>query len=81
MRDGILIFRGIHRVMRAEKALKAAGLDVRLLPVPRQLSSDCGLALAFRVTERERVNEELEAAGCPAAGVYAREGQGYRRLA
>ena len=78
-RDGILIFHSIHRVMRAEKELKAAGLDVRLMPVPRELSSDCGLSLAFSWVDWPRVEEELEAAGCVAEEVHRQEGGGYVR--
>lgn len=80
-RDGILIFHSIHRVMKAEKVLKKAGLDVRLMPVPRQLSSDCGLSLAFRLGDRAGVQQALEEAGCPFEELHAREGEAYRRMA
>lgn len=80
-RDGILIFHSIHRVMQAEKVLKAAGVDIRLMPVPRQLSSDCGLSIAFFLDDRERATVELEGAGCPWEELHGAEGAGYRRLA
>lgn len=79
-RDAVLIFHGIHRVMKAEKALKAAGLDVRLMPVPRQLSSDCGLAIAFRARDREVVDALLDEVGCPREEVHVRDGDRYRRV-
>ncbi len=79
-RDGILIFHSIHRVMRAEKVLKGAGLDVRLMPVPRQLSSDCGLSIAFRMVDREAVEQALADAGCPYEELHGWDGTGYRRL-
>jgi len=79
-RDGILIFHSIHRVMQAEKVLKAAGLDVRLLPVPRQLSSDCGLSLAFCWGDRERLEAELQAAGCVPEEVHRLESGRYQRV-
>lgn len=79
-RDAVLIFHSIHRVMQAEKVLKAAGLDVRLMPVPRQLSSDCGLSLAFRNSDREVVDRELEREGCRYEEVHVQEGGGYRRV-
>ncbi|MDF1554889.1 MAG: DUF3343 domain-containing protein [Deferrisomatales bacterium] len=79
-RDGILIFHSIHRVMRAEKDLKSAGFDVRLLPVPRELSSDCGLSLAFCWGDWSRVRGELDAAGCSAEQAYRREGGEYVRV-
>lgn len=79
-RDGVLIFHSIHRVMKAEKVLKKAGLDVRLMPVPRQLSSDCGLSLAFPLGDREAVQQALEAHGCAFEELHAREGEAYRRV-
>lgn len=80
-RDGVFIFHSIHRVMKAEKALKAVGLDVRLMPVPRQLSSDCGLSLAFFLQDREAAEIALDGAGCPPEEIHVLEGkEGYRRL-
>lgn len=78
-RDAVLIFHSIHKVMKAEKALRAAGLDVRVMPVPRQLSSDCGLSIAFRSQDREAVDEVLEGAGCPYEEVHVWHDGGYRR--
>ncbi len=79
-RDGILIFHSIHRVMRAEKVLKGAGLNVRLMPVPRQLSSDCGLSITFPMAERQAVEQALADAGCPYEELHRWDGTGYRRL-
>lgn len=79
-RDGVLIFHSIHKVLRAEKVLKEAGVDVRLMPVPRQLSSDCGLALTFPSAAREQAARILKQAGCPWQEVHVREGSLYRRL-
>ena len=48
----VFLFPGTSHVMRAETLLEKAGLDVRLIPVPRHLSSDCGLCL--RVAREDR---------------------------
>lgn len=37
--------------LKAEKVLQAAGLKIRLIPVPRELSSLCGLALELDCPE------------------------------
>jgi hypothetical protein len=37
----ILLFDSVHQVMRAEKLLKKRNL----IPVPREISSDCGVAI------------------------------------
>lgn len=41
----ILLFQSVHQVMKAEKALKERGMAVDLIPVPREISSDCGVAI------------------------------------
>jgi hypothetical protein len=41
----VLIFSSIHQVMRAEKLLKGKGIKIDLIPVPREISSDCGVAI------------------------------------
>ena len=48
MRQGnshFLIFATIHDVLKAEKILKEAVVDVEIVPVPRALSSDCGVCI------------------------------------
>ncbi len=46
--------------MKAEGVLKALGLPVLLIPAPRQLQTDCGLALRFNDDDRERIMQALE---------------------
>ena len=58
----ILIFRGTHQVLSAEKRLKGAKVPLRLIPVPRRLTSDCGLAIRVPLGEKDRVREVLSAA-------------------
>lgn len=59
----ILIFRGTHQVMSAEKHLKKAGVPMRLIPVPRRLSSDCGLAIRIFPPDRETARAILARSG------------------
>ena len=59
----ILIFRGTHQVLSAEKHLKRKGVPMRLIPVPRSLSSDCGLAIRIFPPDREKAREVLSLAG------------------
>lgn len=57
----VLIFRGTHQVMSAEKRLKKGGVPMRLIPVPRRLTSDCGLAIRIPVRDRDKAREVLSA--------------------
>lgn len=79
-RDGVLIFHSIHKIMKAEKILKKASLDIKLMPVPRQLSSDCGLAITFHLEECETVKDALDAAGCVFEELHAFKDNRYEQI-
>lgn len=49
-----LLFHTIHDVLRAEKVLSKYKIAFELVPVPRNLSSDCGMSV--------RTNDNLEEA-------------------
>ena len=61
VREGHLlaVFNSSHRVMKAESILKALGLSILLIPAPRQLLTDCGLAIRFSENERAMVMQAL----------------------
>ena len=43
--QSVVLFHTTSHAIRAEKLVKQAGMPCRLIPVPRQLSSDCGVCL------------------------------------
>jgi hypothetical protein len=51
--DGLISFYASHHAMRAEKVLGEAGFLVALIPGPRELSPNCGVALRFEYTRSE----------------------------
>lgn len=51
----LAVFNSAHRVMKAEDVLKKLGLKVLLIPAPRALSTDCGLALRFGDEENDNI--------------------------
>jgi hypothetical protein len=44
---GVVLFHTNSSALRAEKILLKGGLTVKLIPTPREFSSDCGVALRF----------------------------------
>lgn len=75
----ILIFNSVHRVMKAEKTLKMAQINFKTIPVPRKLSSDCGLAIKIVDIELEKIFSALKSD--PAEEIYLQEdGDSYRRV-
>jgi hypothetical protein len=51
-----LLFPSIHDVLRAEKALKGHHLSFELVPVPRDLSSDCGMCVRLEAPVEEAIS-------------------------
>ena len=49
IQDGqfLAVFNSAHRVMKAENILKKCGIAILLIPAPRALSTDCGLAIRY----------------------------------
>jgi hypothetical protein len=55
----ILVFSTGH-AMRAEKLLKNAGISCKMIPVPRHLSSDCGVSVRIEQQDKKKVLEVFE---------------------
>ena len=60
MAYGVILFPSIYFALRAEKKSKEKGLSVRLIPVPRHLSSDCGVCLRIPWEEMEAIHSLLK---------------------
>ena len=74
----IATFHSTHMVLKAEKMLKAAGFaGVRLVPVPSQVSSDCGVTVRFAAAEVARAAALLRALGDDLQGIFVESGQGW----
>jgi hypothetical protein len=55
----VVLVESFGRALQAESLLLAAGIPCRLVPVPRHLSSDCGVCLRFGSDFQTRVEEIL----------------------
>jgi hypothetical protein len=55
----VILFPTSAHVMRAEKLLKDEGFPCKLIPVPRALSSDCGICLAVPTSDFTEICELL----------------------
>jgi hypothetical protein len=56
---GVVLFESVSHALRAEKIIKAENIPCKLIPVPRQLSSDCGVCLRFSAVHKEQVERAL----------------------
>ena len=70
----VILFYTSNHAFRAEKLLNACDISCRLVPVPRRLSSDCGVCLRLETSMRERAVEILNGAKVEIAGLHAISG-------
>ncbi len=56
---GVILVPSTSAALRGEKVLQRAGLQVKLIPVPREISSNCGISIRFAWAEREQVETAL----------------------
>lgn len=55
----VVLFKSVNQTMWAEKILKAKGIPHKLIPVPRHISSDCGVCLRITAEDMEDVRSAL----------------------
>ena len=80
-RPWVLLFDSIHHVLAAERALKARGVRHDLVPVPKELSSDCGMALEVRAADGPGALERLREPGEGWRAIYRRGRNGWEPVA
>lgn len=73
--DLILVMGSIHRVLKAEKILLGAGIDVDTLVTPRSISADCGMVVTAAWADREGILALLKEAGYEPAELWRRAGE------
>ncbi len=66
----VLILASIHDVMAAEAAIQQAGPWCDMIPTPRQLSSDCGMALRIGSADWPTIRALLAGRPIRLRGVY-----------
>jgi hypothetical protein len=56
----VLLFDSTSEALLAEKFFKKADIPHKVIPVPRHLSSDCGVCIRFFSSDTERVRQTLD---------------------
>ncbi|MBN1976928.1 MAG: DUF3343 domain-containing protein [Anaerolineae bacterium] len=69
-KHAVILVYSTSYAIRAEKILHQAGIASKLIPVPRHLSSNCGVCLRVERADKEAAQEALEAAKMEIEGVH-----------
>jgi hypothetical protein len=67
---GIVLFENSSSAMQAESVLQRVSLQVKLVPTPRQLSSNCGVALRFDWDQKQVVESWLAKGRVEVSGIF-----------
>jgi len=65
----ILVYSTNH-AMGIERILNTEQIHCKLIPVPRQLSSDCGLCVRFQCVDKEKVVLCLDSVHIEIQGIF-----------
>jgi len=65
----VLVYSTSH-AMRIEKLLQAQGIACKMIPVPRQISSDCGVCVRILQEDSDAARQVVEAAGVEIEGIH-----------
>jgi bacterioferritin-associated ferredoxin len=55
----VMLFKAVSYALKAEKILKAEKLPHKLIPVPKEISSDCGICLRCEPSFQEVIQAAL----------------------
>lgn len=56
----IIVFRSIHDVIKSERLIKVKGFDYQIVPVPSNISSECGMCIEVNDNTIAEIKIELE---------------------
>jgi len=55
----VILFQAVSYALKAEKILKQEGLTHKLIPVPKYISSDCGICLLIHADVKDKIVASL----------------------
>jgi hypothetical protein len=68
-RYAVVLVPSTGHALRAERVLHLAGIETKLIPVPRSLSSDCGVCVRIQVGDSAAAEAALARSGAEHEGI------------
>jgi hypothetical protein len=66
----VFLVRAVSHAMKGEAALTRAGVPHKLIPVPRSLSSQCGVCIRVLAADRGATDDALKTAGIEIVAIH-----------
>lgn len=58
--ESLLLFPNVHKVMKADRLCKSIKIATRVIPVPEDISSECGMCLLVSGSDLKTCTEALK---------------------
>ena len=55
----VMLFKAVSYALKAEKILKGENLPHKLIPIPKEISSDCGICLRYEPQHQLSIERSL----------------------
>ncbi len=68
--NAVIIVYSTNHAMHIEKLLTGIGITCKMIPVPRHISSDCGVCLRIGRADIEAAQQVVQTAGIEIQGIY-----------
>ncbi len=66
----IFVFKSTYLTFKAERALKGAHVSCKVVTKPRDISSDCGLAIRVGASDEQTASKIMGDSGITSLGVW-----------
>lgn len=76
----VFILPSVHHVLKGEKVLKRTEVFFDLIPVPKEINPECGMAIETSKENARQVFTLLTEAKLPVEHIYHREGKVFTTL-
>jgi hypothetical protein len=76
----IFTFYSTHLALKFERELKSSEINVKITPVPRQISSSCGLSGRINAQNLEKVKADCTEKEIEYEDIYQINGQNFKRI-
>ena len=66
---GIVLFDTTQAAIKAEKVINQAGIKIKMIPVPRHISANCGVSIRFDLPISDKIKSVLDKNNVPYAEI------------
>lgn len=67
----IILFNSTHQALKTEDRLRENGIVFEVVPLPKELSADCGLALEVDAADLEVIETIIKSSSISIKGIYS----------